>query len=165
MPPSSLDLSLDYLPRLPRRKDFGIGCVRAGFIMRDCHLVAYRQAGFNPVAICSRNPEHARAVAGQHGLARSYASLTGLLNDPAVEVLDIAVPPNAQPDVIRQAVEHKGHTRGILAQKPLALTVAEARECVERCERAGIALAVNQNMRYDQSIRAMKDLLRRGWLG
>ena len=48
-----MDLSLDYLPRLPRRKDMGIGCIGAGFIMRDCHLVAYRQAGFNPVAIAS----------------------------------------------------------------------------------------------------------------
>jgi len=31
-----LDLSLNYLPRLPRRKDFRIGCIGAGFIMRDC---------------------------------------------------------------------------------------------------------------------------------
>ena len=61
---------LDYLPRLPRRKDFRIGCVGAGFIMRDCHLVAYRQAGFNPVAIASRNPDRARAVAEQHGIPR-----------------------------------------------------------------------------------------------
>ena len=30
---------------------------------------------------------------------------------------------------------------------------------------AGIVLAVNQNMRYDQSVRALKDLLDRGWLG
>ncbi len=161
----SPDLALDYLPRLPRRKDFGIGCVGAGFIMRDCHLVAYRQAGFNPVAITSRNLERAHAVARQHGVARCHASLADLLADPAVEVLDIAVPPNVQPEVIRQAAEHGDHLRGILAQKPLALTVAEARDCVERCGQAGIKLAVNQNMRYDQSIRAMKDILRRGWIG
>ena len=35
-----------------------------------------------------------------------------------------------------------------------------ASECVELCAEAGITLAVNQNMRYDQSVRAMKDLLR-----
>ena len=33
------------------------------------------------------------------------------------------------------------------------------------CDRAGLHLAVNQNMRYDQSVRALKDLLTRGWLG
>ena len=50
-----MPLSLDYHPRLPKRLDWRIGCLGAGFIMRDCHLVAYRNAGFNPVAIASRN--------------------------------------------------------------------------------------------------------------
>jgi predicted dehydrogenase len=157
--------TLDYLPRWPRRKDFRIGCVGAGFIMRDCHLVAYRQAGFNPVAIASRNPAHARAVAERHQIPRYNPTVNELLADPAIEVLDIAVPPDAQPAVIHQAVEHAGHIRGILAQKPLAMSYREAKECVERCARAGIALAVNQNMRYDQSVRALKDLLSRGFLG
>lgn len=162
---STLDLALDYLPRLPRRKDYGIGCLGAGFIMRDCHLVAYRQAGFNPVAIASRNPDNARAVAAQHQIKTCHATIADLLLDKAVEVLDIAVPPDLQPEMIRRAVRHKDHIRGILAQKPLALSVKEARECVELCAGAGITLAVNQNMRYDQSVRAFKDILQRGWLG
>src|SRR3989442_16018555 len=106
------DVALDYLPALPRRLDFRIGCIGAGFIMRDCHLVAYRQAGFNPVAITSRNPEHARAVAERHGIARCHGTLAELLKDPEVAVLDIAVPPDVQPEVIRQAVLHRDHIRG-----------------------------------------------------
>jgi hypothetical protein len=160
-----MDLSLNYHPRLPRRKDFRIGCIGAGFIMRDCHLVAYRQAGFNPVAIAAHRLESARAVAERHQIARCHASVAELLADKDVEVLDIAVPPDVQPGIIRQAVAHKSHIRGILAQKPLALSVREARECVELCAQAGIALAVNQNMRYDQSVRALRDILQRGWLG
>src|SRR5262249_28828742 len=160
-----MPLSLNSLPPLPRRKDWRIGCIGAGFIMRDCHLVAYRQAGFNPVAIASANPEHARAVAELHSIPRCRASVADLLADPDVEVLDVAVPPDVQPAVLRQAVEHGSHLRGILAQKPLAMSYREAKECVELCAQAGIALAVNQNMRYDQSVRALKDVLRRGWLG
>jgi predicted dehydrogenase len=157
--------SLDYRPRLPRRKDFRIGCVGAGFIMRDCHLVAYRQAGFHPVAIASRNADHAHAAAAQHGIPRVHINYAELLADPDVEVLDVAVPPDVQPALIHAAVRHNDHIRGILAQKPLALSVREARSCVEACAAAGVVLAVNQNMRYDQSVRAMKDLLRRGCLG
>ncbi len=160
-----MDLSLDYRPRMPRRKDAGIGCLGAGFIMRDCHLVAYRQAGFCPVAIASRNVDRARTAAAQHGIPTVHDHYEGVLADPAVAVLDIAVPPDAQPALIHSACSHKDHIRGILAQKPLALTVSEARACVEACAAAGITLAVNQNMRYDQSVRALKDLLRRGWLG
>jgi predicted dehydrogenase len=162
---SLMESPLDYLPRMPRRKDFRIGCLGAGFIMRDCHLVAYRQAGFNPVAIASRTPAHARAVAEQQGIPHFHVHIDHLLDDPSVEVLDIAVPPDIQPDLIRAACRRNDHIRGILAQKPLALSVAEARSCVEACAAAGITLAVNQNMRYDQSIRALKDLLGRGWLG
>jgi len=160
-----MDLTLDYLPRLPRRKDFRIGCVGAGFIMRDCHLVAYRQAGFNPVAIASRDPAHARAVAELHGIPRCHPTVAELLADKSVEVLDIAVPPDVQPQIIRQAAAQANHIRGILAQKPLAMSYREAKECVELCAQAGIALAVNQNMRYDQSVRALKDILQRGLLG
>src|SRR5262245_4321525 len=163
MPP--LDLSLDYLPRLPKRKSYRIGCLGAGFIMRDCHLVAYRQAGFNPVAIASHSRASAEAVAARHEIPRGHNSVAELLADKEEEVVDSAVPPDAQPDIIRQAVAHKEHVRGILAQKPLALSVREAKECVDLCEAAGITVAVNQNMRYDQSIRALKDILRRGWLG
>jgi predicted dehydrogenase len=161
----SLDLSLNHLPRLPRRKDFRIGCIGSGFIMRDCHLVAYRQAGFNPVAIASRNRETARAVAAQHHIPRCHGSIEELLADRDVEVLDVAVPPDVQPAILRAAASHADHIRGILAQKPLAMTVREARECVELCRQKGITLAVNQNMRYDQSVRALKDILGRGWLG
>ena len=46
---AALDFDLDYLPRLPRRKDFYIGLAGAGFIVRDCHLVAYAEAGFRVV--------------------------------------------------------------------------------------------------------------------
>src|SRR5262249_31433105 len=116
-------------------------------------------------AIASRSADRAREVAAHHGIATVHDSYEGVLADPAVEVLDIAVPPDAQPALIRAACDHKDHIRGILAQKPLALSVADARTCIGRCAAAGITLAVNQNMRYDQSVRAMKDLLRRGWLG
>jgi predicted dehydrogenase len=159
-----MDLSLDYLPRLPRRKDFRIGCVGAGFIMRDCHLVAYRQAGFNPVALAARDHGRALAVAEQHDLPHCHATVDDLLDDPSIEILDIAVPPDIQSDILLRAAD-KGRVRGILAQKPLAMSTRDARRCVEGCARAGIALAVNQNMRYDQSVRALRDILGRGWLG
>src|SRR5947208_4209165 len=99
-----MPLSLDYLPRLPRRRDWRIGCAGAGFIMRDCHLVAYRNASFNPVAIASRKAETAKAVAEQHRIPRVHPTIDALLVDLDVEILDVAVPPDVQPDLIRKAV-------------------------------------------------------------
>jgi predicted dehydrogenase len=47
----------------------------------------------------------------------------------------------------------------------LGTNYAEALDLVQSCERAGIVLAVNQNMRYDQSVRAAHTLLSTGHLG
>src|SRR6187399_2656619 len=105
-------MELNIRPPLPQRRDFRIGILGSGFIVNDCHLVAYRKAGFNPVAIASQTFERATAAAARE----------------------------------RRTV------KGILAQKPLAMNYAEALEAVTACEEAGISLAVNQNMRYDQSV-------------
>jgi len=161
----TVSLKLDYLPKLPRNKKVPIGCIGAGFIMADCHLVAYRQVGFRPIAICSRSPDKARQVAERHHVPKVYRDYQELLADPEIQVVDIAVPPDVQLSVIREVVKHKSHVRGILAQKPLGMDYADARKIVRLCQNAGITLAVNQNMRYDQSIRACKCLLDRGYLG
>jgi predicted dehydrogenase len=157
-------MDLNIHAPLPRRKDFRIGILGSGFIVNDCHLVAYRKAGFNPVAIASRSKEHAAQAAERHQIPRVHETYEQLLDDPSIEVLDIAVPPNAQLALIKAACARKT-VKGILAQKPLGMNYAEALEAVRLCERAGITLAVNQNMRYDQSVRAGKTLLENGTIG
>ena len=87
-----------------------------------------------------------------------------MLSDAGVEVVDIAVPPDIQLEVIREVVRHP-HIRGILAQKPVSNDYRGARRICDLCAQAGITLAVNQNMRYDQSVRACKSLLDMGKLG
>jgi predicted dehydrogenase len=161
----SLDLDLNPYPALPSRTDFGIGAVGAGFIMRDVHLNAYARAGFNVVAITSRTSEIAREVADLQGIPRVYESLEEMLGDPSVEILDIAVPPDKQLEIIRTAVRRGRHLKGILAQKPLAVNYEQAVEIVALCAARGIPLGVNQNMRYDRSIRVLKLLLDRRILG
>jgi predicted dehydrogenase len=158
--------TLEYEAALPAGLDqFGIGVIGAGFIVRDCHLVAYRDAGFRVVGISSRTPDRAAEVASLRGVPRAYRDHHELLADRDVAVLDIAVPPQFQLDVVRDVVRHADHVRAILAQKPLAMSLADAREIVRLCEDAGIVLAVNQNMRHDQSVRACRDVLRRGLIG
>jgi predicted dehydrogenase len=155
---------LDYLPELPSDRTVGIGCIGAGFIMADCHLVAYRNGGLNPVAIAARRKEQAREVADRHRIESIYGTYQEMLADRRVEVVDIAVPPDHQCDVVKEIVRHP-HIRGILAQKPLGCSYDEARTIVDLCHAAGITLCVNQNMRYDQSIRACKTLLDQSQLG
>jgi predicted dehydrogenase len=157
-------MDLNIHSPLPERRVWRIGCIGSGFIMNDCHLIAYGKAGFNPVAIASRTQANAAKCARQHDIPTVHDSIEQLLDDESIEVLDLAVPPDNQLEII-QAACARGTAKGILAQKPLGANYAEALAAVEACEQAGIVLAVNQNMRYDQSVRAGKTLLTNGTIG
>ena len=147
-----------------RTRDVRVGCVGAGMIMAECHLAAYREAGFPVVAIASRTEANARRVAERWGIAKVHASPEALIEDPEVEIVDLAFPPHRQPELILHALGQT-HVRGILAQKPLALTLGEAVAVRDAAAAAGKPVSVNQNMRYDQSMRVLKQLLDRGALG
>jgi len=143
---------------------FRVGIIGAGFIVRDVALPAYAAAGVPIAGVASRDPRHAAATVAQAGAGRPYATPAELLDDPQVEIVEIAYPPHLQPDLIRQACA-RPHIRAILVQKPLALATDEAAAAVEAARDAGKVLAVNQNMRYDQGILVAADALRTGLLG
>ena len=147
-----------------RSREFKIGCIGAGFIMADVHLMAYAKAKFPVVAIASRTKANAAKVAKRWGIKTVHATPHALIEDPEVEILDIAYPPDQQPDLIRHALKQP-HIKAILAQKPLAMDHAEAKRLAAECKAAGKVLSVNQNMRFDQSMRVLKEILDRGELG
>ncbi|GIN64549.1 oxidoreductase [Robertmurraya siralis] len=161
---STFDLDLNIHAVLPKRKDFRIGSIGAGAIVRDCHLVAYKNAGFKPYGITSLNGVGARMAAKDFDIPHVFDSWRELIADDNIEILDIAVPPDVQLEIIREAVKQK-HIKGILCQKPLAMNLQEAVEIVRLCEEAGVKLGVNSNMRYDQSMRALKTLLDHQYFG
>ncbi len=148
----------------PARKDWRIGCVGAGFIMADCHLVSYRNAGFNPVAIASRTQANAAVVAKQRGIPKVYPSWRELICDESIEILDVAFPPDQQLEIVQEACKQP-HIKGILCQKPIEMSLERAQAIVRAGEESGKTIAVNSNMRCDQSMRALKYLLDTNELG
>jgi predicted dehydrogenase len=147
-----------------RCRAFKIGCIGAGFIMADVQLSAYATAGFPVVAIASRRAEKAAEVAQRWKIPTVHQTPPQLIENPDVEIVDIAFPPDQQPELIRHALGQK-HVRGILAQKPLAMNFATAKALIEEAAATDKVLSVNQNMRFDQSMRVLKQLLERNELG
>ncbi|MBO1040075.1 Gfo/Idh/MocA family protein [Brucella pituitosa] len=154
-----------FVPDLQVRvRNFKIGCIGAGMIMAECHLAAYKEAGFTVAAIASRTRAKAEEVARRWDIAKVHDTPEALISDEAIEIIDIAYPPDQQPALIRKALAQP-HIKGILAQKPLALTLEEAIALRDEAAKAGKILSVNQNMRYDQSMRVLKQILDKGELG
>jgi predicted dehydrogenase len=147
-----------------RTKSYKIGCIGAGMIMAECHLAAYKQAGFPVVAIASRTKANAAKVAKRWGIPTVHATPEALIEDQTVEIIDLAFPPDQQPALIRHALKQP-HIKAILAQKPLALSLKEAIKLRDQAEKSGKILSVNQNMRYDQSMRVLKQIIVSGALG
>src|SRR6202167_4914371 len=153
---------LDYKPKMPRSPNHGIAIVGAGGIINYAHLPAYKKAGFRVVGITDRNREAAEKTAKQAGIPRVYASVEELLGDAAVEIVDVAVYPAGQLEVVEKVTAAKRH---LLCQKPFADEYAKAVRSVELAEAANVKIAVNQQMRWDAGIRCARILIDDGWLG
>ncbi len=154
--------SIDWRPKLGTKTDYGIGFVGCGGIVQYGHIPAYKKAGFRVVAAYDIKREAAETVRDLTGTARVYDSIEELLADPAVDIVDIAVMPWAQLDVVRKVAAAGKH---MLCQKPLSDKFAEAQEIVQIARAAGVKQAVNHQMRWDSGIAAAKIMVERGLIG
>lgn len=80
----------------------------------------------------------------------------------AADAVLLATPPANRRDQIAEAC---AAGLAILAEKPLADSLAEARTCVDMATAAGVPLMVGLNFRYLAVTRALKDLFRADRLG
>jgi predicted dehydrogenase len=147
---------------IPAEHHRGVAVIGAGGIVEGAHLPAYQRAGLPVVGITDLDAARAQRVAEAFGIPRVYESVDALLADPAVEVVDIAVPAAAQPAIFRAAI---GAGKHVLAQKPFALDPETAGELSELATASGLVAAVNQQMRYDEGIAAAHRMVAKGWIG
>ncbi len=128
----------------------GVGLVGAGEIARAGHLPAY---GANQQTVELRGVfdvvSSKRETLAESAGVPAVEEIEHLLEDPAIDLVDIAVPPKAQPDIVVAALESGKH---VLAQKPLAVDLQTAAELVALAEARGRVLAVNQQMRWAPAI-------------
>lgn len=133
----------------------GIGLVGAGEIARAAHLPAYRG---NPDLVELRgvfdiDATRCGSLAREAGVPAAPA-LQDLLEDPEIDLLDIAVPPRQQPQIVVAALKARKH---VLAQKPLAVTSSAAAELVELAEARRRVLVVNQQMRWAPAVTRFRE--------
>jgi predicted dehydrogenase len=147
-----------YRPSFPPGYRPGVGIVGCVGIVKLAHLPAYEKYGVAVVGAYDPDPE----ATGGVRVGRVFESLDELLADPAIEVVDIATPPEVRLDVVRKTLEAGKH---VLSQKPLALDVRAARGLVEEAEQRGLRFAVNQNGRWAPPWRIATLLVEQGAIG
>jgi predicted dehydrogenase len=114
------------------------------------------------VAIASREPDRAKLVARELGIARAHGSYEALLADPDVDAVYIPLPNHLHGPWTIAAAEAGKH---VLCEKPLALDAAEAERMVRAAEKAGVLLMEAFMYRLHPSWIAVRDLVASGRIG
>lgn len=147
---------------IPESHKVPIAIIGAGGIVDGAHLPAYTKSGLNVVGITDVDQAKAKDVASRHGIPRVYKDIDELLADDTSRIVDIAVPSVAQPEIFLR-VANAG--RDILAQKPMASTVADGLRMAEAVSTNQIVAAVNHQLRFEEGMAAAYKMVDLGWVG
>ncbi len=152
---------LPYQPPHPRERH-PIGLVGAGGIS-VAHLDAYRSRGFEVRTICDTDPRKAEARRNEFFPgARVATDYRELLNDPHIEIMDLAAHAEHRAEMIRESLEAGKH---VLSQKPFVLDLDVGKTLSDLADERGLKLAVNQNGRWAPHFAYIREAVRGGLIG
>lgn len=101
-------------------------------------------------------------VAAQFGVGKAYERVEQITADPAIQAVYIATPAHLHLAQIRACAEAGKH---VLCEKPLTLSVTEAREAVAACAANGVLLQEGYMMKFHGAHQAIRRLIEQGRLG
>jgi predicted dehydrogenase len=118
--------------------------IRVGVIGRrfgsQVHIPAFRSDTRCDVIALAGRDAGSPAAARSFELPASYDDWHELVEASDIDAVSIAVPPAAQPAIIAEAVRHRKH---VFCEKPLASSVAGAREALASVEAAGVVHGID----------------------
>jgi predicted dehydrogenase len=109
-----------------------------------------------------RNGDLARDYAQRHGVPRWYDDAQALIDDPEVDAVYIATPPNAHKEYTL-AVAKAG--KPVYVEKPMALNFAECQVMLDACRQAGTPLWVAYYRRRLPRFLKAKEVIESGAIG
>ncbi|MBR4872629.1 MAG: Gfo/Idh/MocA family oxidoreductase [Clostridia bacterium] len=104
----------------------------------------------------------ARAELAESRGIRAYPTFEAVLEDPAAEILVLAVPNELHKPLAIRAMEAGKH---VVSEKPVCLSSEELAEMIAASEKYGRIFTVHQNRRWDEDYLMMERLYRSGELG
>jgi predicted dehydrogenase len=133
-----------------------------GFVGR-VHLEGIRRLGFVQLyAIGEPQVEKAQALAAEFGAEKVEADYRRLLEDPAVDAVHVCTPNALHFPIARDAMQAGKH---VICEKPLATSVAEAKELVKVAADAKRRNCTFHNLRFYPMVQHMRRMREAGELG
>lgn len=114
------------------------------------------------IAISSARKASAQSAAELFGIANVYDSWQQMLSSHKFDLVCIATPPNLHAPMSIAAMEHGAD---VLCEKPMAMSVSEAKKMLTTAVRLGRRHMVNHEMRFNPNRRKAQKLIKEGKLG
>lgn len=144
---------------------------RVGFIgcggIAGAHAAGYQavqnaQIEFVAGADINASGERIQRFAQRYGV-KLYTDYREMLDKERFDLISVCTWPRTHCEGTIAAAEHGA--KGIMCEKPMAVTLEEADRMLEACARSGATLAIGHEHRFDpQSVQA-RELLRQGEIG
>ncbi len=140
--------------------------LRAGIIglgVGKAHAKGYRTSpDAELIAVCDINEERLQMLAAEWGTPVHYTDYHRMLKETPLELVSICLPNALHAEATLLALEAGMH---VICEKPMAPTVAEARQMLDAARRLNRRLMIAYNFRYRPDTQWMKNLVQSGALG
>jgi predicted dehydrogenase len=136
--------------------------IGTGFMGR-VHTEAIRRVGnVDVVAVAAHTLDEAKAFAQSVGIETATADYKSLLKDKSIDAVHVCTPNFLHYPVSKEAMEAG---KAVLCEKPMTMTVGEARDLVDTADRTGVPNCVNHNLRFYPVVQQIRAMIEAGELG
>ena len=150
-------------------KTLGVAMIGHAFMGR-AHSNAFRQAGrfFDlPIGIArkvvvGRDAAKTQAAAGQLGWLEASTDLDAVLARDDIQLVDIATPNDSHYEIAMKALRADKH---VLCEKPLAMTLREAKQMAALAAKRGLRVGIWHNYRRAPAASLAQRMIARGDIG
>lgn len=143
-------------------KELRFAILGTGFWARY-QLAAWREVpGGRCVALYNRTRAKAEALASEFEVPAVFDDAEALIREVRPDFLDVITDVQTHPQFVQLAAAHRVP---VICQKPMAPSLAAAREMEAACERAGVPLLIHENWRWQHPFRELKCVLDAGVIG
>ncbi|MBN9070289.1 MAG: Gfo/Idh/MocA family oxidoreductase [Rhizobiales bacterium] len=114
------------------------------------------------VAIASPTPGNAAAMAKRHGIPRVFTDYREMLKEPDIEMITITAPNRLH---AQMTIDIANAGKHVVCEKPLCVTLEEADEMIDVCNRKGVLLNYAEELFFTPKYVKAKEMADQGAFG
>src|SRR5271165_1539746 len=144
-------------------KELRVAVVGAGRWSERAHIPGWqRDPRVEVAAVADVDPEVAERVAKEFGVARVVTDYREVLDDPTIDVIDVATGNEAHFQVSWDALEAGKH---VLCEKPVHRDARQTKRAADLAAAKGLKTKLGFTFRYAPAVMYAKDLIDQGFVG